>query len=267
MDCIIGLYAYNIQVKLKYLLNSITNLTNVFNKIKFIISYDKSSDNTLGLLNEINIPNVDVIILNYINNVGGLQRTKRYANARNLILDEIRNNYSSIPYFIMLDINEYTIDTKIDIDLIQNIMQRNDWDAICFNRSSGFSDIWSLSYDPYIYSVLHFQSWNRVAEKVREEIANLILEYRMNKSSELIPVLSAYNGFMIYRTHLFINSSYESEIDKTLFPDGSIEKEVELVGFNIANHTINESEHRPFHLKAVRDNNVRIRICPKFLMI
>ncbi len=267
MDCIIGLYAYNIQVKLKFLLNCISNLTNVFNKIIFIISYDKSSDNTLTLLKEINIPNVEVVILNYVNTVGGLQRTKRYANARNLILDEIRNNYSSIPYFIMLDINEFTMDTKIDIDLINYILDRNDWDAVCFNRSTGFSDIWSLSFEPYVYSVLHFQSWNRVAEKMREDLANLILDYRMNKSSELIPVLSAYNGFMIYRTPLFINSSYESDIDKTLYPDGSIEKEIELVGFNIVNHTINESEHRPFHLKAIKNNNARIRICPKFLMI
>jgi hypothetical protein len=267
MDCIIGLYAYNSQIKLPFLLNNIIRLKTIFNNIILIISYDKSTDNTLNLLNEINIPGVTVNIINFVNKVYGLQRTKRYADARNLILDEIRLNYSNIPYFIMLDINEYTIDTKIDTELLTNILTRDDWDAISFTRSTGFSDIFSLSYDPYVYSILHFNNWNKVAEIVRKDINDLILDYRMNKPNELIPVLSVFNGFIIYRTNLFINSVYSSDIDISLFPENSIENEIKLVDKTIVSHLINDNEHRLFNLKSIKENNVRIRLCPKFLMI
>ena len=72
---------------------------------------------------------------------------------------------------------------------------------------------------------------------------------------DLIPVHSAFNGFAIYKTSMFLNCSYSSMIHINLFPK-------HLIRCKIVNDFKNDCEHRKFHLEAIKKNGARIMVSP-----
>ena len=161
--------------------------------------------------------------------------------------------------------NEYTNDVQIDVDTIRYAFTiTNDWDCISFLRNGKYNNISSLSIQPYVYSVFHFKKYNNVMNYMKKYIMDLIDDYK-NNNMNLIEVLSAYNGFSIYKKSKFINCTFDSMINKDLFPEGSIENEQSILNEEITDVLKNDSEFRKYNLEAINKNNSKIRICLKDL--
>ena len=232
---------------------------------KIIVFYDNSTDRSLSILNS------------YVETYGNMEiiindkertnlRTKNIAYARNKCLEKIKEKYSHFPYFIMMDSNEYSCIGNINVLVLEKVLQKtNDWDAISFDREAGYYDTWALSFDPYIYSFFHFQNWNKVVDAMRSSFNDLLNEYKLSKPEELIPVYSAFNGFSLYKTEKFLNCSYSSDINLSLFPLDIVRKQIHITKCNILSPLYNDCEHRHFHLEAIQKNSAKIRICRDYL--
>lgn len=263
-NCCICLCVFNNEFGLPYVLVNINKIiaSSLFQEIKILVFYDESSDRSLLILNEYNNNNKNMEIIMNKNKKTHL-RTKNIAFARNSLIDRIREKYNSYEYFIMMDSNEYACIGNINTNTIKQVLERNDWDSVSFDREAGYYDTWALSFDPYIYSFFHFLNWKKGVGMMIEHFNTLLEDYKKNKPDELIPVYSAFNGFAIYRTEKFINCTYNSEIDITLFPIEIIMKHQTITDSKIIDIFEDDCEHRHFHLDAIYNYNAKIRISTK----
>lgn len=153
-----------------------------------------------------------------------------------------------------MDSNEYACVGQINIDTLRSAIQRSDeWDSISFDREAGYYDYWALSFDPHIYSFYHVQNKD---ETLQDMVASFATKLNTSRDSQdLIPVYSAFNGFAIYKTNMFLNCSYSSLIHIQLFPK-------QLLPRKLLNRFKNDCEHRKFHLEAIKKNGARIMVSP-----
>ena len=265
MNCVVCLCVHNNEFGLPFVLNNILKINDVFSNIQILVFYDHSTDRSLEFLNDFKekYGNMEIIINT---NPKSELRTQNIANARNGLLEKIREKYSDVPYFIMIDSNEYSCIGNINIHVLEKVLDRSDeWDAISFDREAGYYDTWALSFDPFIYSFFHFAKWNHVVELMRTQFKELMDEYNKNKPDEFIPVYSAFNVFAIYKTSKFLDCSYSSTINLELFPEDILVNQIKIVNCNIINYMLNDCEHRHFHLEAIKKNNAKIKICQNSL--
>lgn len=265
-DFCIGLCVYNNEQGLPAVIRNLLHIKNHFVKTKIIFFYDPSQDNSLFLLMDLKkrFPAEVDIIINKQTKTN--MRTENIANARNGILQVIREKYSQVKYFVMMDSNEYSCIGDIQIDVLKGVFSNSEkWDSISFDREAGYYDYWALSFNPYVYSFFHFNNWRVVVEKMRSEFTQLLNDYKQNKPDEMIPVLSAFNGFAIYKTSHFLDCCYSSNIHLEYFPPHSIEKQVQMNGDNIVSNLNNDCEHRHFHLESIYKHNSKIRVCTQSL--
>uniref|UniRef100_A0A6C0HBZ7 Glycosyltransferase 2-like domain-containing protein n=1 Tax=viral metagenome TaxID=1070528 RepID=A0A6C0HBZ7_9ZZZZ len=265
MNCVVCLCVYNNEFGLPFVLKNILKINEVFSKIQILAFYDNSSDKSLDILHEFKETHGNMEIIINTNPKCEL-RTQNIANARNGLLEIIRKKYNDVPYFIMMDSNEYSCIGNINIHVLQKVLERSDeWDSLSFDREAGYYDTWALSFDPFIYSFFHFANWRPIVELMRTNFKELMDEYNKNKPNEFIPVYSAFNGFAIYKTSKFLDCSYSSTIDLKLFPKDILLNQIKMVNSNIINNLTNDCEHRHFHLEAIQKNNAKIKICQNFL--
>jgi hypothetical protein len=230
--------------------------------------YESARENSFKMIIIVNKPNSRNMRMdlgsgsNAISRALDTSRTARIAVARNGILHVIRglhNRGFRNKYFIMMDSNEYACVGQINIPTLRSALERSDeWDSVSFNRDAGYYDYWALSYDPYIYSIYHVVNKNETLHNIREDFEKKLKHARSktdNKKYDFIPVYSSYNGFAIYKTVKFLNCSYSSNIDTTLFPKKLLPKQ-------IINKFTNDCEHRKFHLEAIKKNKARIVVSP-----
>jgi hypothetical protein len=255
-NIIIGLCVKNNEFGLPYVLNNIRAISTIAN-IKLVVAYDNSVDKSLDIIQSCGINSV---ILN-INNTSDI-RTQRIAYARNAIIEYIRSLDIKPQYFIMMDSNEYSCIGPININVLSEAFSRKDeWDSISFNREAGYYDTWALSYDPYIFSFFHFPNWHTFIDKMREDF-NKKLE---SAGDSLIEVWSAFNGFAIYKTNIFINCNYSSIPCTKIIPRNLLNKQISLVGSYPISIEMGDCEHRAFHISAIVNYGARIRVMTKHL--
>jgi hypothetical protein len=266
MKGVICLSIYNNEFGLPYCLNNIAKLAQCFDALHIVVFYDESHDHSLDILNDFNIQNSINLTIIVNNNTKFAERTANIAFARNVLLDYTRMRFADYDYFIMMDTNEYSCIGDIQLDVFQDAIDKRDlWDAISFDRDAGYYDTWALSFDPFIYSFFHFEDWKNVVEKMRITFNALLNDCKTNHPDKLIPVYSAFNGFAIYKTSMFLNCSYSSKIDLDLFPPDSINKQVEQTNVDVIPNLNNDCEHRKFHLEAIKKNGAKIMISTKSL--
>ena len=280
-NCVIGLCVYNNERGLPSVLSNIVKISQskLFDKITVVAFYDASADKSYSILESFKNQHQHsnsgfsrelietVIISNHkkefrmsfgnASRVMDKSRTMRIANARNEILNYMRFAHKrgqANKYFIMMDSNEYACVGQINIDTLRSAIQRSDeWDSISFDREAGYYDYWALSFDPHIYSFYHVQNKNETLQAMVASFATKLNTSR--DSQDLIPVYSAFNGFAIYKTNMFLNCSYSSLIHIQLFPK-------QLLPRKLLNHFKNDCEHRKFHLEAIKKNGARIMVSP-----
>jgi len=260
----------NNEFGLKYkLLNHINTLETYFGKdnVKIMVAYDegKSNDKSLELLKEYNSKNNNVIQIfdmTHINKNISV-RTIRIANARNKLLDEIKQKYSMYDYFIFMDTNEYACIGDMNTSVLDYVFENKDkWDSVSFNREAGYYDTWALSFDPFIYSFFHFNDWKFVVNRMRNHWNNILTN---SKDGDFINVYSAFNGFAIYKVEKFLNCSFSANIHMDLFPENSIEKNVQYAKRNILQSLEGDVDHRKIFLESIKKNNSKIVVCNKSL--
>jgi hypothetical protein len=249
----------------------------LFDKLTIVAYYDASTDNSYSILesfknqhqnSEFSSEFIETVIISNdkkdirmnfgdASRVTNKSRTMRISVARNQILNYMRFAHKQgkiNKYFIMMDSNEYACVGRINIDTLRNALQRsNEWDSISFDREAGYYDYWALSFDPHIYSFFHLQNKYDALNKMVTDFATKLNTSR--ESYTLIPVYSAFNGFAIYKTSMFLNCSYSSFIHIHLFPK-------QLLPAKILNYFKNDCEHRKFHLEAIKKNGARIMVSP-----
>ena len=264
MNIVICMCVYNNESSIIPIIQNIRKLVPLFNEVRIIIAYRHSTDNSLHiLLNNSDQLYIEIINVDVTQNV---HRTRNISNARNALIQTIRNKYINFPYFIMMDANEYSCIGSINVDIIKETLGRNnEWDAISFNREAGYYDYWALSIYPHVYSFFHFVDFSTAITKMQKYFTPILDDYVKNKPEEYIDVLSSFNGFSIYKMDKFIDCNYSDTIDISLFPSDSVIQHIQTVQINIIPHIEFDCEHRHFHLQAIKNHGARIKICPKNL--
>ena len=252
-------------------LNHMVEIGKLFNEYKIIISFDNSDDNSLNIINNFKKHNNKLILLHNNKKLSN-NRVINICNARNSILNKIREINKNYEFFIMMDMDNRFHQKKLNIDLLKNvILNNNNWDSLSFHLH-GYYDIWALSYEPFIYSCWHyFHNHGQNQEYVKHVKKNIINKLNNLKENELLDVHSAFCGIAIYKINKFINCNYNYKFEETLklIPQNLIEKNIKnYFNKNIEkNKRIDDCEHRYFHLTAKKNNNAKIKICKHSLFI
>jgi hypothetical protein len=248
----------------------VEKLGDLFTDYQIILFYDESSDDTLDKLKAYQQINPKMQF--YVNKtLVSKYRTHRLAFARNWCLEYIRRNcpLNEYPFFIMMDFDDVNC-KEVNTDILKKYLFRNDWDALSFNTSPKYYDIWALSIYPYCFSYNHFKN---------TEIHDYgsLQNYIMNrlsvlKDGQLLRCMSSFDGFSIYRTNQFRNCLYDGRPRLDLIPSHYIKAHVNAaksplifpdLGHIKALHE--DCEHRAFHVEAINKNNAKIMIAKDVL--
>ena len=225
----------------------------IFEDYKIILYYDHSDDDTILKMRNYQKLNPRLII--YVNDSKMLPyRTHRIALGRNTCLNIIRENFSDYEYFIMMDCDDRCV-KDMNMNLLMYYLMRNNWDSLSFNHPDGYYDTWALSKIPFVASCHHFRD-NGMGARYLKSIM------KRTPKNALIPCLSAFNGFAIYRTNKFLNCYYDGRFRLDYIPKKLLRLNMRKAGRMIFSQNKEDCEHRFFHFSAIYKNNARIRISP-----
>ena len=172
-----------------------------------IFVYDNCSNKLCEcILKEYQKKNKDNVIIRNIINTDP-RRTLRIAKARNECLKIVYSELNNISYHFMIDCDD-KCSMKWNIDLIDKYLNNFDddnWDCISFNRNE-YYDIWALMFDDFNHHCRGYGEESiRVTYIMKESIINKLKTCKTNS----IEVISAFNGFCIYKTEQFRGLYYD----------------------------------------------------------
>jgi hypothetical protein len=245
---------------------NIEQIIKLFDDYSIIIYYDYSKDDTYKKLHK--YKSTYKMIIHYNKSYFSEYRTHRLAFGRNYCLGVIKKYFSNYKYFIMMDFDD-VCSSKININVLKKHIRNNRrWDALSFNKKN-YYDIWALSIRPYIFSYIHFSDHNTILNNMGNYINNLLGSLDKN---DLLSCYSAFNGFCIYKTNVFMDCVYDGNIRLDLIPeeyvDETIKKNKSNVTFNKVSWLSSKNEdceHRSFHFDAINKKKARIFISPEIL--
>ena len=247
---------------LERVLVNMEKIGSTFDDYVIILCYDDSADKTLKILTDYAGKNSRFRLLINTGRVEG-GRTHKIANARNHCLTHIREYFPDYTYFAMMDCDDVCA-SPMNIDVFKCNLKRTDWDGLSFNSTRPYYDLWAISLKHLVYSCWHFSQPN-AHQIYKDAIQHL---FRTCPPGELIPVYSAFNGFAIYRTHKFLDSTYDGQSRLDLIPPCLMEENKRVCG------EINpyywggpdqDCEHRSFHLYARFNHDAAVAISPDVL--
>ena len=249
-------------------LKNIDVLGKLFDDYEIIVFYDRSEDDTLVKLRQYRAINTRLKF--YVNRAHmSRYRTHRIATARNFCLEYVRNQEEPFDFFVMMDFDDPNVG-KPDPSILNKYIRRTDWDALSFNTTPRYYDIWALSIFPFCFSYNHF---NYTRTNNYQSIQSYIIQkLNMLPPGQLLHCISAFNGFAIYRTDKFRGATYDGTIRFDLIPRKYIEYHSAVANspivfrdFGHINGLYEDCEHRAFHVDAVKKNGARIMIAPDVL--
>jgi hypothetical protein len=267
MNCCICGPVKNCAPYLDKVFENIEKIGSLFDDYKIIIYYDKSRDNTLQKLKEYQNRNPRLQL--YVNNKPVSPfRTHNIAIARNFCLNFVRNNKDRFPYFIMMDFDDVNC-KNLNVEPLRNSLKREDWDALSFNTTPKYYDIWGLSIYPYCFSYNHFEENVKNYNIIQNYVTTLLSKLPPNG---LLPCISSFNGFSVYRTNKFLNTYYDGRIRKDLIPPQNMAAHKAITKSNLVykkyvtvDGRYEDCEHRAFHIQARQNSGARIMISPEVL--
>jgi hypothetical protein len=237
----------------------------LFDSYQIVIYYDKSSDNSLEILKEYQKTNDKMLL--YVNkNPVSPFRTHNLAIARNFCLNHVKDKF---PYFIMMDMDDVNC-KELNIEPLKKCLKRDTWDALSFNTSPLYYDIWGLSIWPYCFSYNHFNDNYNYHGIIKNYITKLLNSL---KPGQLLPCISSFNGLSIYKTHKFLDTYYDGRVRSDLFPKEYIEahrkaQKSRTMVYRDYGHIkgrYEDCEHRAFHQMARKRSGARIMISPEVM--
>jgi len=197
-------YLINIFKNIYRLKSSLENI-DINIKVFSIFVYDNCNDKSKQLL-EIYQKRNNNIIVRTISNPSN-HRTERIANARNTCLNIVYNELNNIQYHFVIDADDIC-SNKWNINIIIKYLYNFDndnWDCISFNRDN-YYDIWALMFDDFKH---HCFGYGDSSSKVINIMKNCIVNKIRESETNSIEVLSAFNGFAIYKTDKFKGLHYD----------------------------------------------------------
>lgn len=267
MNCCICGPVKNCGKYLNKVFENIEKIGELFDDYQIVLFYDKSNDKTLEILKEYQKKNPKLEF--YVNqkNISKF-RTHRIAYARNFCLNYVKKNKDKYPFFIMMDMDDPNC-KEVNTSVLKEYLYRDDWDGLSFNTSPKYYDIWGLSIYPYCFSYNHFDNQDKYHHIIKDYIMKKLKDI---KKDELLPCISSFNGFSIYRTDKFMNTYYDGHLRPNLFPKNFIESHSKaqkspflLKEYRTVNGFFEDCEHRIFHYLATKNSGARIMISPKIL--
>jgi hypothetical protein len=251
-----------------YLLKIFNNLDLLSKKFKLftvIFIYDNCTDNSEKLLQEYKRRSKFYVFV--IHNIGNNSdyRTVRIANSRNKYLYVVYNIIKDIDFHIVIDADNVNT-SRWNIELINHYIHHDTWDAISFNRSNGYYDIYALLYGNVKHNCWGYKKHSHyIIACMRNDIENRL---QNTEKHSLLKCLSAFNGLSIYRTKKFKNCFYDGLYKniKSFITDQEREETVKVlqklmsIPIEIDEDCIENCEHVFYHLSAIQKNNARIRI-------
>jgi hypothetical protein len=254
-------------IYLTKIFKNLDKLSKHFKNFYVIFVYDNCKDKTpllLKLYQKRSKSKFKVYVIHNKNNRNPV-RTVRISNSRNMCLDVIYNDIKNVDYHIMIDADDVNV-KPWDTRVILSSLKRDDWDSISFNRKV-YYDIWALLYEKIQHHCWGFSEKSRkIMYFMMRDIKNILNKL---KDNELFECYSAFNGFAIYRTEKFKNILYDGTDNKY---SSIVQDRNKLSSLQYLKNKLNDNkiiignkmkgscEHLYYHLSAIRDNNVRIRI-------
>jgi len=269
MKCCICGPVKNCGPYLEKVLHNVEKIGALFEDYQIILFYDHSKDNTLLKLKQFQQKNPKLQF--FVNKKPLSQfRTHNIAFARNYCLQQVREKYNNYPFFIMMDFDDVNC-KEVRPEILKKYLDRDDWDALSFNTSPKYYDIWGLSIYPYCFSYNHFQNnvqqYNVIQEYVESKLKNL-------PTGGLLRCLSSFNGFSIYKTEKLLNCYYDGNIRMDLLPKRLIQihslvTQSPLVykKYITVDGRYEDCEHRAFHMQGIFKKGAKIRISPEILFL
>ena len=161
---------------------------------------------------------------------------------------------------------------EVNIEPIRRSLMRNDWDGLSFNTNPYYYDIWALSIYPYCFSYNHFNDNYNYHTIIRNFVMNKL---NTLKPGQLLPCISSFNGFSIYRTNKFLDTYYDGRVRSDLFSKKIIDihakaqKSRGLVyrDYGHIKGKFEDCEHRAFHQMARKKSGARIMISPEIIFV
>ena len=260
--CICGT-AKNCGKYLPQVFSNIEKIGSLFDNYKILIYYDKSADNTLARLLEYQTVNKRLFL--YINESRLSRfRTHNIAKGRNFCLNYIMKNVETYKYFIMMDLDNVNA-KNCDEGKLSKYLKRNDWDALSFQTSPNYYDIWGLSIYPFCFSYNHFNDSVKHYTIIQKYIDGIL---KKTKPGDLVPCISAFNGFAIYRTNKFKNTYYDGKVRYDLLAKHLLQAHKKITGspslqfikYPTVDGRYEDCEHRAFHMMASNNNGAKLFI-------
>jgi hypothetical protein len=165
---------------------------------------------------------------------------------------------------------------EINIDILKKYLYLNSWDALSFNSSPKYYDIWGLSIYPFCFSYNHFEENVKFYTVIQNYVDDLLK--RAKERNCLIECISSFNGFSLYRSAKFLNSYYDGRIRLDLIPRTNLEAHIKASQSKLVfkqyfkpdgkinvDGRFEDCEHRAFHIQARQNSGARIMISPEIL--
>jgi hypothetical protein len=109
-------------------------------------------------------------------------------------------------------------------------------------------------------------------EKTQHNQNFITQKLNLLKEGELLPCISSFNGFSIYKTEKFLNCLYDGRVRLNIIPkkyllshSNASKSSLIFKDYGHVNGKHEDCEHRIFHIMARQKNGAKIRISPETL--
>jgi len=251
------------------LFKNIESIGSLFEEYHILFFYDVSTDASLAKLYQFKKRNPRVhIVCQPPNKRLSPFRTHRIAYARNSLLHIIRDKYPDVPYFIMMDCDDVNV-KPVHPERLLPYLQRQDWDALSFQTTPAYYDIWALSIAPFCFSYNHFNNNTKYYHILQSYVTKKL---KRLPPDGLLTCISAFNGFALYRSSVFLSCNYDGRVRLDIVPRYALRMHsratrspIVFPDYGHVKARYEDCEHRAFHWQAIRRQNARICIAPVVL--
>jgi len=201
-----------ISKEIKNILNVLKPLGDVY----FYVVESDSQDSTVTVLQDMSstVENFDFVSL------GNLEREipnriERLIFCRNVYLDKIKTDpkYKDVDFVIVADLDG--VNNKLSTSAIETSINLNtDWAGLFANQSHRYYDLLALRHEYWCpHNVFEEYLWlkNFMPPGRAKSLAIYRRMIKIQRNFPLIPVMSAFGGFAIYKRQYFVSSSYSRE--------------------------------------------------------
>jgi len=236
----------NVEKRLERDLAKVIQSLKRFERVFVYLVESDSSDGTVDLLKQIkkNTNNFEYISLGTLAEIYP-NRIQRLRFCRNEYIPYIREfiEFQEIDYICIADLDG--MNSKITSKAVDSCFDNSlDWDACFSNQLHGYSDLYALRCDDWVsgdifkeldesqsqldskFKTKYWFKQNPINFLIRDCLRRKIIYqrmYRISAKAKWIPVNSAFGGFAIYKSNLFLSTDYGNPLDASLLGSEHVE--------------------------------------------